>query len=116
MAERSPGVWEISASLGVKDERGRYRRLSRTVHGTKTAAQKALRTLIGEIEAVMQLEDLAAARRLHAAAPDLGAIVLECTNLAPHSALIRQELGVPVYDVMSMLNWFHAGLRPRMYS
>jgi hypothetical protein len=61
-------------------------------------------------------EVLAAARRLHAAAPDLGAIVLECTNLAPHSALIRQELGVPVYDVMSMLNWFHAGLRPRMYS
>jgi integrase len=51
MAERSPGVWEISVSLGVKDERGRYRRLSRTVHGTKTAAQKALRTLIGEVEA-----------------------------------------------------------------
>jgi len=51
MAERSPGVWEISASLGVKDERGRYRRISRTVHGTKTDAQKALRSLIGEVEA-----------------------------------------------------------------
>ena len=51
MRERAAGVWEISVSLGVKDDRGRYRRLSRTVHGTKTAAQKALRTLIGEVEA-----------------------------------------------------------------
>ena len=51
MRERAAGVWEISVSLGVKDDRGRYRRISRTVHGTKTAAQKALRALIGEVEA-----------------------------------------------------------------
>lgn len=47
--------------------------------------------------------------------PDLGAIVLECTNMPPYSAALRAELGLPVYDIYSMINWFHAGLRPRVF-
>lgn len=63
-----------------------------------------------------EAEVLAAARRLLQDNPALGAIVLECTNLAPYASRIRQDLRVPVYDVMSMLNWFHAGLMPRHYA
>ena len=62
-------MWEISASLGAKDDRGRYRRISRSVHGSKTAAQKALRTLIGEVEAgkhyMQPSEHLTVAEMLH---------------------------------------------------
>jgi hypothetical protein len=47
--------------------------------------------------------------------PDIGALVLECTNLAPYSKAIEDTFGLPVYDVITLINWFHAGLKPRAY-
>ena len=47
--------------------------------------------------------------------PEVGAVVLECTNMPPYAAALRAALGVPVYDVHSMVCWFHAGLRPRSW-
>ncbi|HLI11772.1 MAG TPA: aspartate/glutamate racemase family protein [Alphaproteobacteria bacterium] len=45
--------------------------------------------------------------------PDIGAIVLECTNMAPYARALREHAGVPVYDIYSFVSWFHLGLRPR---
>lgn len=56
---------------------------------------------------------LQAGRTLLARTPDLGAIVLECTNMPPYAAALQAALGLPVYDVYTMLRWFCAGLRPR---
>jgi len=47
--------------------------------------------------------------------PDVGAIVLECTNMPPYAAALRRQVGLPVYDIYSMVNYFHAGLRPRVF-
>ena len=47
--------------------------------------------------------------------PEVGAVVLECTNMPPYAAALRAALGVPIYDVYSMVAWFHAGLRPRAW-
>ncbi len=55
------------------------------------------------------------ARDLLDQAPDLGAIVCECTNLAPYSAKIASTFGLPVFDVVTLVNWFHSGLRPRRF-
>lgn len=54
-----------------------------------------------------------AAQRLVAAHPEVGAIVLECTNMPPYAAAVQAATGLPVYDIYSMVTWFHAGLRPR---
>ena len=56
-----------------------------------------------------------AARALVAANPDVGAIVLECTNMPPYAAAVQTAVGLPVYDIYSMIIWFHAGLRPRAF-
>ena len=56
---------------------------------------------------------LSAARRLTAENPDIGAIVLECTNMPPYAHAVRETLGIPVYDIYSLITWLHAGLRPR---
>ena len=45
--------------------------------------------------------------------PAVAAIVLECTNMPPYAADLQRVTGCPVYDVYSMITWFHAGLRPR---
>ncbi len=57
-----------------------------------------------------------AGRALVSAHPEVGAIVLECTNMPPYAAALRAAVGLPVYDIYSMVSWFHAGLRPRRWA
>jgi hypothetical protein len=57
-----------------------------------------------------------AGKELIARHPDVGAIVLECTNMPPYAAALQAEVGLPVYDIYSMITWFHAGLRPRVFA
>ncbi|MFZ5780811.1 MAG: aspartate/glutamate racemase family protein [Pseudomonadota bacterium] len=56
-----------------------------------------------------------AGRDLVARHPEVGAIVLECTNMPPYAAALQEAVGLPVYDIYSMITWFHAGLRPRVF-
>lgn len=53
---------------------------------------------------------VAAARKLAARHRDLGALVLECTNFAPHADAIAGAAGLPVYDIATLVNWLAAGL------
>src|SRR3954451_1385056 len=65
--------------------------------------------------ALAEQDILEAGRALVAADPDIGAIVLECTNMPPHAAALQAALGLPVFDIYSLITWFHAGLRPRRF-
>lgn len=58
---------------------------------------------------------LDAGRALVARHPEVGAIVLECTNMPPYADALRRAVGLPVFDVYSLITWFHAGLRPRAF-
>ncbi|MEZ5650071.1 MAG: aspartate/glutamate racemase family protein [Burkholderiaceae bacterium] len=62
--------------------------------------------------AAARREHVAAAERLLAEHPEVGAIVLECTNMPPYAAAIAQATGVPVFSVIDLICWFQAGLRP----
>ncbi len=57
-----------------------------------------------------------AARGLVADAPEVGAILLECTNMAPYAADIAAATGRPVHSIHDMLCWFRAGLRPARFA
>ncbi|MBW6401615.1 aspartate/glutamate racemase family protein [Roseomonas sp. HJA6] len=59
---------------------------------------------------------LDAGRALVAQHPEVGAIVLECTNMPPYAAALQRAVGLPVYDIYSMITYFHAGLRPRDFA
>ena len=56
---------------------------------------------------------LEAGRALVDTHPEVGAVVLECTNMPPYAHALRELLGMPVYDIFSLVTWLHAGLRPR---
>ena len=60
-------------------------------------------------------DNLSAASELCAQNPDVGAIVLECTNMVPYAADIRQITGLPVFSIHSFISWFQAGLMPRRF-
>jgi hypothetical protein len=62
-----------------------------------------------------RLDHLDAGRRLLAEHPEVGAILMECTNMVPYAPVLRQELGVPIYSIYSFVQWFQAGLMPRIF-
>ncbi len=53
--------------------------------------------------AAAESDVLAAGRALQAAHPDLGAVVLECTNLPPYREALSRALGLPVYDLVTLV-------------
>ena len=94
--------------------------LDTPVVGTETG-REFFRTLIlaekDDMDVGLAEQDIvAAARTLVQRHPGIGAIVLECTNMPPYAAAVQAALGLPVYDIYSMISWFHAGLRPRAFS
>lgn len=43
-------------------------------------------------------------------APEIGAIVLECTNLPPFTESIVRRFGLPVFDILTLGKWLHASV------
>jgi hypothetical protein len=57
-----------------------------------------------------------AAVALRARYPNLGAIVLECTNMVPYARDVRRATGVPVFSIYTYLTWFQSALLPRKFA
>lgn len=47
--------------------------------------------------------------------PQVGAIILECTNMVPYAADIARATGRPVFSIYTYLTWFRAGLLPQVF-
>jgi len=60
-------------------------------------------------------DNVAAAKKLVSDTPEIGAILLECTNMVPYAADIRRATGRPVFSIYTYLLWFHAALMPRRF-
>jgi len=60
-------------------------------------------------------DNIAAAVALQTAHPDLGALVLECTNMAPYGADIAAATGLPTFTMVNLITWFQGGLNPRRF-
>ena len=65
--------------------------------------------LILEVDAA-RAEHVRVARRLVTEHPDVGAIVLECTNMPPYAADIQRTTGRPVFDIVSLVTMVHGAL------
>lgn len=59
-----------------------------------------------------ETDNVTAARAMIDQHENLGAIVLECTNMTPYAAAIQTATGVPVFSMVSFVNWFQTGLNP----
>ena len=55
---------------------------------------------------------LTAAERLLQRAPQLHALLLECTNLPPYAAALRRATGLPVHDIVTFLHERMARVHP----
>ncbi|MEO1330798.1 MAG: aspartate/glutamate racemase family protein [Pseudomonadota bacterium] len=116
---RVPGVLTISASTLTPAHLAAARVPEETPIGSTEGGRAFTRAILGNEELLdvgqARADNIDAARALQADHPNLGAIVLECTNMTPYAADIRAATGLPVYSIETFMRWFHAGLVPRRF-
>ena len=87
--------------------------------GTETGTELT-RVIVQDLDALdvaaAEADVLAAGDELVQRWPEVGAVVLECTNMAPYARALEAHLGLPVYDIVGLVTWLHAGLAPRPFA
>jgi len=63
----------------------------------------------------VQQEVVDAARQLADEYPDLGAILLECSDMPPFAWAVQAAVKLPVFDFITMINWVYYGVVQRPY-
>ncbi len=71
--------------------------------------REALDTELAEQDVVSAALTLA---RSH---PDIGAIVLECTNMPPYAAAVAKATRLPVFDIVTLVHWLHGAVQPQRF-
>ncbi|MCC6179529.1 MAG: aspartate/glutamate racemase family protein [Chloroflexi bacterium] len=93
--------------------------LERVVVGGLEGAPSFFRPIVencGPMDlAAVESEVVAVAVGLVERHPDIGALVLECTNLPPYSAAIQRATGLPVWDAIALVRWAQQAVRQRPY-
>lgn len=70
----------------------------------------------GELDSdLIEAETIACAREMKEQHPDMGAIVLECSMLPPYAKSVQEETGLPVFDFLTMINYFYEGTHRKAY-
>ena len=113
------GILTISASSLAEEHLKKACVPDGTPIGTTEGGKEFTRAILGnELELDVELareDNIEAALALQKANNDLGAIVLECTNMIPYAADIRLATGLPVFTIESFVSWFQSGLQPKRY-
>jgi hypothetical protein len=65
--------------------------------------------LVLDVE-IARREHVRVAKQLCAEHPEVGAIVLECTNMPPYRADIQAATGLPVFDIVHLVQMVHTAL------
>lgn len=110
------GVLTISASTLTQAHLDAANVPAGTPIGSTEGGKEFTRAILDnemELNVALAREDnVQAALALQAENPDLGAIVLECTNMCPYAADISAATGLPTYSILSLVTWFQSGLQP----
>ena len=64
---------------------------------------------------LIQSEVVGVARELAADHPEVGSILLECSDLPPYAHAVQAETGLPVFDFITMIEYVHHTLVRRPY-
>lgn len=113
------GVLTISGSTLTRNHLERAGAPPDTPIGSTEGGREFTRVILNDelemdVEAA-RADNIDAAVALVERRPDLGAIVLECTNMTPYAQDVRMATGLPVFSMAGFVNWFQSGLAPRSW-
>ena len=60
----------------------------------------------------VQMSVVNTAKKLVKDHPDIGQVVLECTDMPPYADAVRQAIHLPVFDAVDMVHWVYRMVRP----
>jgi hypothetical protein len=49
-------------------------------------------------------------------ADDIGAILLECSDMPPYAAAVQEATQLPVFDFITLIKWLHNATTQKPYS
>jgi len=102
---------EVLAAAGVPEG---------TPVGTTEGLREFTRAILDDAETLdveaARADNVDAALALQAAHPELGALVLECTNMTPYATDVSAATGLPTFSMLDFVRWFQSGLRPRRFA
>lgn len=64
----------------------------------------------------IEREVVSVALKLLGEHPEIGAVLLECSDLPPYSFAVSQALHLPVYDFVTMINYVYSSLSSTRYT
>lgn len=83
---------------------------------TKDAFMQGIIANVGELDDDgIRKGAVEVAEKLQAEHDDLGAILLECSDLPPYAHAIQAATGLPVFDFVTMINYVHETLARKPY-
>lgn len=118
-ARKRAGVLTISASTLTPAHLEKARVPEGTPIGSTEGGREFTRAILNnelelDVEAARE-DNVEAALKMQREHPEIGALVLECTNMLPYAADIRDATGLPVYSMLSFVSWFQSGLVPKRF-
>lgn len=78
------------------------------------AAVVDMRGCFDNTVAAREITDLA--EELVAKHDDLGAILLECSDMPPYASLVQEVTQLPVFDFITLIKWLRSGVAQKPYS
>jgi hypothetical protein len=83
----------------------------------RAAFAAAVRDEHGELDFdAVTAEVIGVTRTLMDQHPEVRAILFECVDLPPYACAVQEAIGVPVFDITTLINHFHAALVRKPFS
>lgn len=71
----------------------------------------------GELDSrALEAELVTLARQTLAAQPSIGAWLIQCSDLPPYAASLRRATGLPVFDMVTLIEHIGTAMRPREFN
>lgn len=64
---------------------------------------------------IVRQEVVSKAEELVRENPDVGAILLECSDMPPYAYAVQAATGLPVFDFITLIKWLHSGVCQKPY-
>jgi hypothetical protein len=83
----------------------------------KTEFRRTVLDECGTLDAdAVEREVVDAALEVQAEHPEIGAVLLECSDLPPYSAAVQAATGLPVFDWIGFINYVHQAVDAKPYT
>jgi len=101
-------------AIGIEADRLVIKGMSKNMD--KMSGFEGIMNNAGPLDNGLLADQMAAlAREMVEQHPEIGAFLIECSDLCPYSLDVQKAVSLPVFDFITMINWMHQGVSQKRY-